>query len=75
MGKKTLHNLPFLEKTKKNNRKDDFMSQFMQQLTENAYFQSLPKWVQESVMQSPLNAQNEEELRLFVNQLLRSNDN
>ena len=51
------------------------MSQFMQQLPENAYFQSLPKWVQESVMQSPLNAQNEEELRLFVNQLLRSNDN
>lgn len=48
------------------------MSHFMQDITSNAYFQSLPQWVKESIIQGPLDVRNEDELRLFVNQLMQA---
>lgn len=42
------------------------MNQFMQNLPQNPRFQSLPAWLQESIMQSGVEFSSEEELCSFA---------
>ncbi len=42
------------------------MNQFMQNLPQNPRFQSLPAWLQESIMQSGVEFSSDEELRSFA---------
>ncbi len=44
---------------------------FQENLAENAYFQSLPVFVQETIRQSGISIKNEEELRECAQNLLK----
>ena len=46
------------------------MTEFVQNIQSNAYFQSLPNWVQESVFQTDVPLASEADLRAFAENLL-----
>ena len=48
------------------------MTEFMKNLTSNAYFKTLPAWVQESIRQTDVPLSTEEELRALAQNLLDS---
>lgn len=46
------------------------MQEFMQNLPKNRYFQSLPAWLQENILQAGPQFASEQELQSFVAQYL-----
>ena len=47
-----------------------YMTEFLERIRENAYFSSLPAWVQENVLQSGVMLEREAELRRFSEKLM-----
>jgi len=49
------------------------MNPFQKELAHNTYFRTLPKYVQETIMQSSIQFHSEEELRTCAENLMRGN--
>ena len=49
------------------------MNLFMNSLTQNQYFQNLPEWLRENIIQSGAQFENQQELQSFVAQYLTEN--
>ncbi len=48
------------------------ITNFSENMKSNAYFQSLPAWVQETIQQTSITLHSEEELRRCAEQLMRN---
>lgn len=60
-----------VETKKKTERMNYMITNFSENMASNAYFQSLPAWVQETIEQTAITLHSEEELRQCAEQLMR----